>query len=322
MLLSLAACARERRFEFTRVAMGVEARVVVYARDGARAAEAAGVAYDRIEAIDLALSDYRAASEVSRLSAARAGERVAVSADFEACARRALEIARLSGGAYDPTVGPVVRLWREARRLGERPDEEALGQARALVDYRFVGVEGGRAWKVREGVTLDFGGIGKGYAAHQALLALRGAGHPRALVSLAGDVAAGDAPPGAAGWTIDVGSGRGAMRRVVVRGACVSTSGDTEQYIEIDGVRYSHIVDPRTGLGVTSRVAVTVIAERGEEADALASAVCVLGASSGMEFLARHFPAVRALVEWPEEVDGVEVLRRIVRDPRGELGGG
>jgi len=143
----------------------------------------------------------------------------------------------------------------------------------------------------RERMRIDFGAIGKGFGADEALLAMRRLGIERAVVDLGGDMAVGDPPPGESAWRIEIetgyGSGAGAGGRpvVLVANAGVATSGDTEQYIELGGVRYSHILDPRTGAGLTTRTAATVVAIDGATADALASAACVLGSERARELL-------------------------------------
>jgi len=128
------------------------------------------------------------------------------------------------------------------------------------------------------GMQLDLGAIAKGYAADEALKTLRSLGVRRALIAVSGDIAAGDAPPGTKGWRIGLEPAGG---EILLRNAAVSTSGDTEQVREIEGVRYSHIIDPKTGLGLRSEIAVTVIARRGLDADPIATAVSVLGEERG-----------------------------------------
>lgn len=295
--------------------MGVEARIILHARDMPSAVHAAQAAYDRIEQIESALSDYRTNGELARLAAIPPGVRSPTSADFRAACSRALEIARLTDGAFDPTISPVVGLWRTARQAGTLPDARALAEALARCGYESVDLDEAGVRFLRGGVRLDFGGIGKGYAAHQALLTLRGLGHPNALVALAGDIAAGDPPPGERGWLVDAGSGRTDGRRLPLSNACLSTSGDTAQFVDIDGVRYSHIVDPRTGLGLTSRIAVTVIADRGEDADAFSSALCVLGPRRGVEVLQRALPTAAAIIEWPDPTDPARMVT-LIHDPR------
>jgi thiamine biosynthesis lipoprotein len=134
-------------------------------------------------------------------------------------------------------------------------------------------------------MLLDVGGIAKGYAADEALRVLRGRGLNRALVAASGDLAIGDAPEGETGWRIGVEPTDGVSRQLTLVNTAVSTSGDTEQFVEIDGKRYSHIVDPKTGMGLTNRIGVTVVAPKGIVSDSVATAVCVMGAERGLEFV-------------------------------------
>jgi thiamine biosynthesis lipoprotein len=148
-------------------------------------------------------------------------------------------------------------------------------------------------------MQLDLGGIAKGYSADEALKTLRAIGIGSALVAASGDLAFGDAPPGKKGWSAGVDSFDQAdapfTQVLELSNAAVSTSGDTEQYVEINGQRYSHIIDPHTGLGLTNRITVTVIARRGIQSDCSATAVSVLGASRGLAFIESH-PALAALI--------------------------
>ncbi len=134
-------------------------------------------------------------------------------------------------------------------------------------------------------MQLDLGAIAKGYAADEALAMLRAHGVRQALIAVSGDIVAGDPPPGKEGWTIGVAN---TGEQLVLHNAAVSTSGDSEQSLKISGVRYSHIIDPKTGLGLTSRLTVTVIARRGLDADPLATAISVLGEARGRALLAKR----------------------------------
>jgi thiamine biosynthesis lipoprotein len=140
-------------------------------------------------------------------------------------------------------------------------------------------------------MQLDLGGIAKGYAGDQALRTLRAAGIGAALVAASGDLAIGDAPPGTRGWRVGIGlpdrADNKLARQLLLANAAVSTSGDTEQFVELDGVRYSHILDPRTGVGLTNRVQASVIARHATATDALATTVCVLGPELGLKLVDR-----------------------------------
>jgi thiamine biosynthesis lipoprotein len=198
----------------------------------------------------------------------------------------------------DVTVGPVVALWREARRTGRLPPDSAIGRALGPVGWRNLTLDlTTRTVTLRQpGMRLDLGGIAKGYACDQALRALREAGVTRALVELGGDIAVSDPPPGSDGWPVEVATSDSSRTVLRLAREAVSTSGDSEQFVEIGGRRYSHVVDPRTGQALTSRVGVTVIGPDGLTSDGLATLLSVLGPEEGDAFVARYYPAVRAWI--------------------------
>jgi thiamine biosynthesis lipoprotein len=280
--------AKLQRFEFTSPHMGTTFRIVLYAEDEKTAKAAADAAFKRIAELDGIMSDYKSTSELMQLCKKAGGEPVPVSDDLFQVLTRALEISRLTEGAFDITVGPVVRLWRLARRTMMMPNADDLNRARALVGYEKVHLDA-KNKTVRlttKGILLDLGGIAKGYAARAALEVLRQHGIRHALVAGGGDIVVGDAPPGAPGWRIGIAPldnpNSKPQRHLSLTNAAVSTSGDAEQYVEIGGKRYSHILDPKTGLGLTTRMSVTVIATDGKTSDGLATGMCVLGPQRGL----------------------------------------
>ncbi len=282
--------AQERR-EFTAVHLGVPVRIVLYAPDDSAAQAAARAAFVRIAALEDKMSDYRPASEVRRLER-RAGDWVRVSAELFAVLARAVEIADASGGAFDPTAGPLVALWRESRRTGRLPAPTALDSARARVGWRHLGLDSARR-AVRlavAGMRLDLGGIAKGYILEGARAELAAHGITQVLLEAGGDLVVGDAPPGKPGWHIEVPGADSAVaaQAGALANAAVATSGPTEQFAEIGGTRYSHVVDPRTGIALTDGILVTVIAPDGATADALATALTVLDARQRDALLARY----------------------------------
>ncbi len=305
LVAAATACASpglERR-EYERPAMGTTFRVVVYAQDRRGADSAAEAAFARIEALDRRLSDWDPSSEVRRLTTPLeswcglpgGGE---VSEDLWAVLVAAQAVAEMTNGAFDVTVGPYVRLWRRAFRQGELPGAERLASAAWSVGhFRLVLSAWERSVELRgPGMQIDLGGIAKGYALDQALLELEAAGFPRALVDGGGDVVAGAPPPGRDGWSIGIDAdGSGPETELALARGAVATSGDAFQHVEIGGVRYSHLVDPRTGQALTTRTAATVIAPDGTTADALASALCVMGPEEGLALIER-LPQVEARV--------------------------
>ena len=299
-LLALASpSAAAQRFEFEEPHMGTLVRLVVYAADQAPASAAARAAFDRVAELDAALSDYRDASEVSRLARAAGGPPVPVGPDLFAVLDRAQEVARRSGGAFDVTVGPLVRLWRRTLRTGDWPDPDRRAEALSCVGTGKMHLEpAARTVRLdRAGMRIDLGGIAKGYAGDQALRVLRALEVSSALVAVGGDVVAGDAPPGEAGWVVEIqpDEANRAGERLLLRQAAVSTSGDREQWVERDGVRYSHILDPRTGIGLTGGRRATVVAPEGVTADSLATAACVLGRAEAVA-LVEGTPGAVAIV--------------------------
>ena len=289
------------RFEYSAPRMGTLFRVVLYAPAEPAARAAAAAALARVAELNRILSDYDPESEVSRLSHCAPGTAVPVSAELFALLEESQRLAAESEGAFDVTVGPIVRLWRHARRTHQLPPPaeratalRAAGHAklRLRADDRTVTL-------LAAGMALDFGGIAKGYAADAALAVLRQHGFSRAMVAAGGDLALGAPPPGAAGWRIELapfGGSLGEPLVLVAADVAVSTSGDAEQFIEFDGVHYSHIVDPRTALGLTHPCAVTIIARRGAQADGLATAGCVLAAGQPETFAAWLGDRARAII--------------------------
>jgi FAD:protein FMN transferase len=287
------------RFTFTEPHMGTRFRILLYAVSETAAKDAARAAFDRIAALDDCMSDYKPQSELMRLCAKAGSEPVVVSPELFTVLAKAQEVAEQSDGAFDVTVGPVVHLWRLARRTGRMPDPEKLAKARALVGYRNLrlGATARTIQLLKPGMQLDLGGIAKGYAADEALAVLRKNGIHSALVAAAGDIAVSGAPPGKEGWDVAIAvlEPEDASPHLLLHDAAVSTSGDAEQYVEIGGVRYSHIVDPRTGIGLTGRSEVTVVARRGIDSDSLTKVAAVLGPEKGFPIIERAGASVRAV---------------------------
>jgi thiamine biosynthesis lipoprotein len=299
--LALPAQAREphpaQRREFVAPHMGTLWRLVFFENDEARARLGRDAAWDRLTTLNARLSDYLDDSELSRLS--RDGRLASPSDDLRRVLTTARQLSALTEGAFDVTVGPLVRLWRTARREKRLPDNGSLAAARALVDWRAVEVTEEAAVFHTRGGRLDLGGIGKGFAQDEVLRLLRENHGIRAtLIDAGGGVSVGDPPPGLDAWTATVASPETSDSgdSLQLRNQSLATSGDTRQFVEIDGVRYSHIVDPATGLGLTRRVQASVVAADGATADALATAFCVLGETKIRAWL-KHHPLGEARVQ-------------------------
>ena len=295
----------------TRRLMGVAWTMTVCVADIDAARLPLEAAFAEVARLEAILSDYEPTSEVSRLSArSPTAEPVPVSADLWQVLDRAVRLRDATSGAFDPTVGPLVTLWRRARRAETMPPADKLAAARAAVGTDTLQLDRDRRGVrlTRPGMRLDFGGIGMGYAVDRALDVLAAHGVSAALVDASGDVGVSAAPPGEPGWRIAIRSrvpGAAAPPPLVLAHAAVTTSGDAFQGVEIDGVRYSHIVDPRSGLGVVGPSAVTVIAPDCTTADALATAASVLGPDAGSRAIAEQ-DGVAARFEWLDPAGAVQ----------------
>ncbi len=296
---------QKTRFSFREVAMGCEMRIELFAEDSTQAQNLARAAFDRVHALDDVLSDYRATSEVGRL-AMRPETSILISRDLADAVRRSLLISQATDGLFDAAIGASTQLWRNARKNGVIPDDNAIAQANSQGGWHAITLsfdaksDGPLLTFSHPGLRLDFGGIGKGLAAQSVLEKLRSLGASSAMCAVAGDIACGDPPPGTNGWTINVVSGLDGVPscELLLHNQCVSTSGDESQHLDANGTRYSHVLDPRTGHAVTRRIAATVISCNGAIADGLATALCV----GGPELLARSADLRTALGDFQARV--------------------
>ncbi len=286
--------------------MAVDFRIVLYAEDEVTAKQAKAAAFARVKQLDEALSDYKPDSELNRLSdTAPSPQPVPVSDDMWRVLGAAKRVSAETGGAFDCTVGPVVKLWRRARRTRELPFAEALAAAREAVGDQFLELDAQQhaARLLKPKMRLDLGGIAKGYASDEALAVMKKLGITRALVAGSGDIAVGDPPPGAKGWRIGIAplELKGpSSHYVLIANAAVSTSGDSMQHVEIGGKRYSHVIDPRTGQALTDHCSVTIVAPNCTTTDGLSTGVSVMGPEAGLQ-LVEKLPGVAAyIVRQPE----------------------
>jgi thiamine biosynthesis lipoprotein len=289
------------RFEFQHPAMGTLFTITLYAPDAPTAEAAAHAAFKRVDELEDIMSDFQADSELMRLCDQPYGKPVPVSADLFNVLQQSLKIAKLSDGAFDVTIGPCVRLWRFSRKRKALPTPAEIATAKAAVGWQKLRLDS-RARTVTllaPNMRLDLGGIGKGYAADAAMLILKGRGIDRALIAASGDIAVGDPPPGERGWRVGIATlgtrTNQIARTVLLHNAGISTSGDSEQFIEIGGVRYSHILNPATGLGLTNRIQATIIGPNAISTDSLDTTVSILGVKRGLA-LADALPGTAALI--------------------------
>lgn len=271
-LISLELQGQKFRFTTTRPAMGTPWQITLYASDTLTANQLTESAFARIEAIEQIASDYRPDSEINLLKSLPARRDHLVSKELFTLLSLSKQLAKRSRGAYDPTIGPLSKLWRRAFRHQRFPSEIEINRARTRVRWKYLRLRRpGLVSLRRDSISLDLGGIAKGYALDAVAQLLIARGVKQFLIDGGGDLLLGDPPPGRSGWTVVTPAGR-----VDTANVAIATSGGNYHYLEHEGQRYSHLIDPRTGLGVTHGEALTVFAPTATVADGLASALSVM----------------------------------------------
>lgn len=288
-----AAAASPIRVERVRYLMGTLCTVSVEAADSARAVAAVDAAFEEIARLERVMSSWRDDSELARFNRAAGTGPAACSADLAAVLDSAFALARLTGGAFDPTVEPLMVAW-DLRGQGRRPGAAALAAARGLVGWPGLTVdrEARTARLAHAGMGVDLGGIGKGYALDRAAAVLERQGATSALLNFGGELLA-----LGAGETVTIADPAQRLTPVVelpVANAAVSTSGQSERGFTAGGMRYGHILDPRTGRPSPATASVTVVGASGTRADALSTALLVMGRDAAAAF-ARDHPDVGVL---------------------------
>jgi thiamine biosynthesis lipoprotein len=278
-------------------AMASDNELQLFAADPAVARRAAAAAIADVQRIETKFSRYRDDSVTTRINRAAGADPVAIDAETAALFDYAQRCHELSGGLFDITAGVLRRAWDFRRRPPQLPDAASLAAARALIGWNDVERGNGRVRLPRAGMEIDFGGIGKEYAADRATTILQEAGIGHALVNLAGDVRALGTQPDGAPWRVAIRHPRrenAVIAYVDLVDGAVATSGDYERYFELDGRRYCHILDPRTGMPVAHWQSVSVVAPLCVVAGSCAT-IAMLQQERGEEFLAAqglHYVAV------------------------------
>ncbi|MDR3110812.1 MAG: FAD:protein FMN transferase [Planctomycetaceae bacterium] len=302
LLLSYSIVTAEEPFEFEKPCMGLPVRVLVFCGVKQDAATAADAAFKRFDDIDAAMSDYRSDSEIVLLTKDADNDTEPtwrkVSDDVFMVLTESKKFYELSDGTFDVTIAPLTRLWRRSRRNNELPSDELLTKSQTLVGFKFVELDE-KTKSIRlqkKGIRFDFGGIAKGYALDEAANAVKKTGVKNFLIDAGGDIVAGgtrDKTSG--GWKVAVGEKNNVEEFVNLKDNALAVSGDTFQFVELNGTRYSHILDPKTGLGVTTPRFAAVRSDNATTADVLASIMCVLGAKKGIQIIER-LPNTEAMV--------------------------
>jgi len=279
---------------FESAKMGSPFTVTICADDSIKAANAATAAFKRADELNAMLSDYIDSSEINKLSATSGeGRYVKVSPELFEILNISFQAAILSDGAFNVTIGPVVKLWRKARKTMVFPSEDSIQAALQCVGYKYMHLDtiNKTVWLEKKGMRLDIGGLGKGYVAQLALNLIRDSGFASAMVNAGGKIVLGDAPPGTQGWLIGInvpGEKQAILQQLLLlKNTSVATSGDIYQHLDFNGKRYSHIVNPKTGIGLTHSSNVTAIAPGGAIADWLATACSILSPRKALALIKR-----------------------------------
>jgi thiamine biosynthesis lipoprotein len=318
-----------------RLVMGTFARAVVIAEDSNTAKKCIETAFEEIHKVDDLMSDYKSDSEISKLNRDGFKTAVRLSQSTYEVLQRSIQFSKLTDGAFDVTVGPLVDLFRTEKEKRVLPSEEQITQAKSKVGFEKLklDVQNRTVQFAVDGMRLDLGGIAKGYAVDKAVEAMQTCGAIGGMVDIGGDIRCFGAPPeGRSHWVIGVQnpnldnyiSEQDLALKLKLANGAVATSGDYQQFVLIEDKRYSHIIDRKTGTSTEGLSSVTIIADNATDADALATAVSVMGTEKGLALIEK-LPAIEAIfiTSQPEyeiiKTTGAE--KYIKYNPQDKLGG-
>jgi Membrane-associated lipoprotein involved in thiamine biosynthesis len=274
--------AQLQRFQFTENKMGSPFNLIFYHTDSIKAIAIAKECFALVDSLNNIFSDYSSTSEVGKLALQANQTDVKVSDELFAMIHWSKQAWEISGKTFDITIGALTQLWRKAKKENRFPSGTEVKGAKALTGFENVIINEGSgtiSFK-KQGIRLDFGGIVPGYAAQRVIDHLKSKNISIALADASGDIVMGNAPPGKNGWIIGINLPESINelwdKKLELNNCAVSTSGDIYRYTIHNGKKYSHIIDPTTGYGVTSQRNVTVIYKNGTAADWLATACSIL----------------------------------------------
>lgn len=305
-LISLPSCARDAEpFVRQTFVMGTRGTITIYGLSSDDSETAAVEAISEMHRIESVMSTWKEKSEISRLNRNSQGQPVRVSAELFLVLEKAYRFSELTGGAFDVTARPVVRLWGFQGGEAKLPSEAEIADALSKVGWRKMILDAeDTTVTLIGGSSIDLAGIGKGYAVDRCVEILGDHGVESALVDLGGNMFAIGAPPGREAWSIGIRDPEdlsGVIGKMLISNEAIATSGNYENFVVIDGKRYGHIVDPRVGMTVDHLLGVTVIAPSATESDALSTGFFVLGPEDGQR-LGETLPHISAVFALPDDV--------------------
>jgi thiamine biosynthesis lipoprotein len=278
--------------------MGTIFKIICYAHENDSINEKIDKSFALIDSLNQIFSDYLPDSELNRLcSQSGNGYYIEVSELLFDIIQKSLYWSAFSHGIFDISVGPYTQLWRRAIRQEKIPEQTRIDQAAESVGYKYIKLNKKKMQVLlkKKNMQLDFGGIGQGYAVDMVYKQLLSMNIPICLVDGGGDIYAGDPPPGEAGWKIAFEDLEKNNKTLILKNQAISTSGDLYHFMEFKGIRYSHIIDPETGFGMTIPRTATIIAPNTTSADALTKIAIIGGPQKGFNLITK-LKNVKALI--------------------------
>lgn len=300
LIFILAGCSQGSSVKETRILMDTFCEISCYGNDKGKAMAAIGAAFKEMERIERVFSKFNEDSEVSKINKLAGMEKVKVSREVFDLTERSIYYSRISDGAFDITVAPLMEIWGFVRKHNSVPDKEVVENVLKYVGYKNVELDS-KELSIRflnKGVKLDFGGIAKGYAVDMAKDVLVSNGIKNCLVNLGGNIFALGNAHGKKNWKIGVQDPRKRGKLLYsfeLNDRAISTSGNYERFFEIGDKRYSHIINPLTGEPCQGIISVTVALDSAEGADALSTAIFVMGEKNGLT-LAKSIKDIKVLI--------------------------
>ena len=290
--------AQTRKFSYSEIKMGSAFNLIIVSANSNKANHLARKSYELVDSLSHIFSNYDSSSELSKINASAGLLPYKMSPAMLDLVQKAEQAFIQSKGAYDISIGPLSTLWRNARKAKLFPDSSTVVATKKLVGLNQVKINKrlGTIFLPNADMQLDFGGIAKGYIAQWVINYLKANGIQQALADAGGDIVMSGAPLNQKGWLIGVNlpetTDELMTKKLLLSNAAVATSGDVYQYIEYKGVKYSHIINPLTGYGVTNLRNVTIIAKTGATADWLATACSILPIQEAKQLAISHQAAL------------------------------
>ncbi|MCX5693319.1 MAG: FAD:protein FMN transferase [Candidatus Omnitrophica bacterium] len=300
LIFVLTGCGRDSSVKETGILMDTFCEISCYGVSKDKAIAAIDAAFKEMERVEKVFNKFDEDSEVSKINRLAGSEKVIISKEFFNLTEESIYYSGISEGAFDITVAPLMEIWGFVRKHKVIPDKDAVENALKSVGYKNIALDP-EELSIRflnKGVKVDFGGIAKGYAVDRAKDVLVSKGIKNGLVNLGGNIFALGSAPGRKSWKIGVQDPRNKgrlLRSFELTDRAISTSGNYERFFEIGGKRYSHIMNPLTGEPCQGIISVTVAADSAEKADALSTAIFVMGEEKGLNF-ARSIKGIKVLI--------------------------